>query len=92
MLLHPDSDASRAELQDAYADYRRAMTAWRSAAKAGDAESTERTTDRLLVARVRLYRCLLATGWAPPAAVEVQLERDVALVAAPTDFDALLCS
>lgn len=91
MLLH-DDDATRAALQDAYAEYRAAMTGWRAAAKVGHKDTTERTTDRLLAARVRLYRCLLATGWAPPPAVEVQLDRDAALVAAPSDFDALLCS
>jgi hypothetical protein len=82
-----DTDA---ELRHAYEDYRAAMTAWRAAAKAGNPDTTQRMADRLLEARVVLYRCLVATGWEPPAAVEVQLDRDVALVSAPTDFDALL--
>lgn len=77
-------------LARAYAEYRSAMRSWRSAAKAEHAESEERAADRLLTARVVLYRCLLATGWHPPAAVEVQLDRDVALVEAPQDFEALL--
>lgn len=85
-------DLAEIELRGAYEDYRAAMTSWRAAAKAGHAEATERTAARLLNARVVLYRCLVATGWSPPAAVEVQLDRDAALVAAPTDFDALLVS
>lgn len=87
-MLHTDQD--RDELERAYAEYRTAMSGWRASAKAAHPEATERAADRLLVARVALYRCLLATGWTPPPAVEVQLDRDAALVAAPADFDALL--
>lgn len=83
---NPAEDALRA----AYEDYRAAMTSWRAAAKAGNADTTEHFAERLLRARVVLYRCLVATGWTPPAAVEVQLDRDVALVEAPADFEALL--
>lgn len=83
-------DPATAELASAYQEYRGAMTAWRAAGKAGDAGTAERAADRLLLARVELYRRLVATGWSPPHAVEVQLDRDAALVAAPADFDALL--
>jgi hypothetical protein len=83
-------DPAEVELRGAYEDYRAAMTSWRAAAKAGNPEATERTAERLLNARVVLYRCLLATGWAPPAAVEVQLDRDAALVGTPADLEALL--
>ena len=83
-------DRSQDELARAYTAYRAAMAGWRAAAKAGNAESAERAADRLLHARVDLYRRLVATGWTPPPAVEVQLDRDVALVEAPTDFEALL--
>lgn len=78
------------ELDGAYAEYRGAMTGWHAACKAAHPETTERAAERLLQARVDLYRCLLATGWEPPHAVEVQLDRDAALVAAPRDFDELL--
>lgn len=88
--MNAPGEDSQAALTAAYAEYRSAMSSWRSAAKAGNAELTEPAADRLLHARVELYRCLLATGWAPPPAVVVQLDRDVALVEAPTDFDALL--
>ena len=85
-------DAADAQLRRAYEDYRTAMTCWRSAAKAGDPGTAQRHAEKLLLARVVLYRSLLATGWDPPRAVEVQLDRDVALVDAPADFDALLVS
>lgn len=77
-------------LRTAYADYRAAMTGWRSAAKAENAAVAEAAAERLLQARVTLFRALVATGWAPPAALSVQLERDAALLASPADFDALL--
>jgi hypothetical protein len=77
-------------LESAYEQYRAAMRSWRAAAHAGDPACTERAADRLLHARVELYRHLVATGWTPPHAVEVQLDRDAALVAAPADFEALL--
>lgn len=89
VALH-DDDATQAELARAYAGYRAAMTGWRAASKAGDAETAERAADRLLQARVELYRSLVASGWQPPPTVVVQLDRDAALVAAPSDFDALL--
>ncbi len=83
-------DDPQAELASAYEAYRSAMRTWRAAAGAGHAETTERAAELLLAARVTLYCSLVATGWSPPAAVEVQLERDVELVSAPTDFEALL--
>lgn len=83
-------DRAHAELHDAYQDYRTAMSAWRAAAKAGSAAGTEATAERLLHARVRLYRTLVATGWGPPPAVGAQLERDAALIETPEDFDELL--
>ena len=89
MALH-DATPTQTELDRAYADYRAAMTGWRAASKAGHVETSERAAERLLQARVDLYRSLLATGWEPPADVVVQLDRDAALVAAPRDFDALL--
>ena len=87
-----DQDSEQAELQQAYAGYRAAMAAWRAAAKARGGATTDEMDDRLLQARVTLYRALVRTGWDPPDAVEVQLERDIALVEAPQDFDALLAS
>ncbi|MCW2680896.1 MAG: hypothetical protein JWM62_2297 [Frankiales bacterium] len=85
-----DEDPTQVELDGAYAEYRAAMTGWRAASKAGHVETTERAAERLLHARVVLYRSLVASGWDPPADVEVQLDRDVALVEAPADFKALL--
>lgn len=83
-----DRGSSEAQLQRAYARYRAAMTAWRAAAKA--TASTDEADERLLQARVELYRALVGTGWQAPADVTVQLERDVALVEAPSDFEAIL--
>jgi putative intracellular protease/amidase len=91
-VLHAENGNPDVELRSAYEAYRAAMTSWRAAAKAGNPDTTQAMADRLLEARVVLYRSLVATGWEPPAAVEVQLDRDVALVSAPTDFDALLVS
>jgi hypothetical protein len=85
-----EANTRQAELQDAYEHYRSAMRSWRSAAKAGNAEATERAAELLLTARVTLYRSLLATGWVPPQAVEVQLDRDAALLDAPAEFDPML--
>lgn len=78
------------QLDRAYAAYRGAMTRWRAACKAGHAETTERAVERLLQARVELYRRLVATGWEAPPDVVVQLDRDAALIAAPKDFEPLL--
>ena len=83
-------DPSKVELHNAYQEYRRAMSSWRAASKAESILAAETAADRLLQARVALYRSLLATGWQPPPAVTVQLERDAALLEAPQDFDALL--
>jgi hypothetical protein len=66
------------------------MTSWRTAARVGNVEATEHAADRLLNARVALYRSLVATGWCPPPAVEAQLDRDAALVATRLDFAELL--
>lgn len=77
-------------LAAAYAEYRSAMTSWRAASKAEAPAASETATERLLRARVRLYRELLAAGWGPPPEVGAQLDRDVALVEAPEDFDTLL--
>lgn len=85
-----ERDAAKDRLHAAYQEYRSAMTAWRAAAKAESTEAGERQADRLLHARVALYRTLVETGWVPPPAIGVQLDRDVALVDAPQDFDALL--
>jgi hypothetical protein len=80
------------ELQRAYQEYRAAMAAWRAASRAGKREQVDAAAERLLVARVSLYRTLVDTGWEPPAAVAVQLDRDVALVDVPEDLEALLSS
>ena len=85
-----DADRIQAELQSAYEEYRSAMTAWRSAVKAGSSTGTDATMERMLRARVALYRALLAAGWDAPAPVAHQLERDAALLEAPADFDALV--
>lgn len=83
-----DPGTRQVELQRAYAEYRAAMAAWRAAAKATG--STDDADERLLQARVTLYRALVGTGWVAPAGVEVQLERDIALVEAPSDFESVL--
>ena len=88
----PNGVRAEAELQRAYQDYRDAMRSWRAAAQAESTEAGERAAERLLVARVALYRSLVATGWVPPHTVEVQLDRDAALLAAPEEFDRMLAS
>lgn len=85
-----DRTGREAELQRAYAEYRAAMTAWRAADKAN--ATTDATDERLLQARVQLYRALVGTGWVAPAGVTIQLERDIALVEAPRDFEAVLAN
>lgn len=77
-------------LKAAYTGYRSAMAAWRTASKAQRTDVIEAAAERLLQARVTLYRALVDTGWTPPPALGTQLERDAALLEAPTDFDALL--
>jgi hypothetical protein len=80
----------RMELQQAYQEYRVAMAAWRAASPTAAREQVDRAAERLIAARVTLYRSLVATGWEPPAAVAVQLDRDIALVDVPEDLEALL--
>lgn len=84
------ADPLQRALARSYAEYRRAMTAWLAAAKVGHAGTSEQAAERLLHARVGLYRALVDTGWSPPPGVMAQLDRDVALVEAPADFEALL--
>ena len=91
-VSQPGRDETQRQLQAAYQHYRVAMASWRFTAKAGSAETTEHAADVLLSARVALYRSLLATGWVPPHDVEVQLDRDAALLAAPEEFDRMLAS
>lgn len=74
-------------LQAAYAEYRQAMAGWRSAAKAENLRVAEAATDRLLQARVLLFRALVDSGWAPPAPLAAQLERDAALLETPDAFE-----
>lgn len=90
--MTPAPAQSPEQLEAAYAAYRSATTAWRAAAGVGHQETVDRAADRLLHARVALYRCLTAAGWGPPRPVVVQLERDAALLEAPEDFDALLAT
>ncbi|MEX2291390.1 MAG: hypothetical protein WD794_13835 [Mycobacteriales bacterium] len=78
------------ELQAAYQRYRSAASAWRSASKAQSAQTCEAAAERLLHARVGLYRLLVASGWGPPAGVGAQVERDAALLEVPGDLEALL--
>ena len=87
-----DQPRAQAELHASYQAYRSAMATWRAASKAGHPETTERAADSVLVARVALYRSLLATGWEPPHEVEAQLDRDVALLAAPAEFEKMLAA
>lgn len=84
------ADPVQDELSCAYAEYRSAMSGWRAAAKAGSPRVGELAADRLLQARVTLYRALVASGWGPPPGVSAQLERDAALIETPDDFEALL--
>lgn len=88
-MLQIDREPDQGELQSAYSEYRSAMAAWRSAVTA-DSSRTEAATERMLHARVALYRALIVAGWQPPAGIAQQLERDAALVETPEDFDALL--
>ena len=76
---------SEAELDAAYQAYRSAMTTWRGASKAGHPEASDAAADRLLHARVALYKALIGTGWGPPPEVQKQIERDAALIAVPVD-------
>jgi hypothetical protein len=81
------------ELDEAYQDYRSAAAAWRAAATARTrAAYVDDSAERLVRARVRVYDVLTASGWQAPPEVRAQLERDRALVAVPTDLDALLAS
>lgn len=80
------------DLEQAYADYRSATTTWRAASTAGHPDLVERAAERLLAARVTLYRALTDAGWGPPEPVVIQLERDAALVEAPDDFEHLLAT
>jgi hypothetical protein len=77
-------------LQGTYAEYRAAMAGWRSAAKAENVAVAEAAAERLLQARVLLFRALVDSGWTPPAPLAAQLERDAALLATPDDFEAVL--
>ena len=83
-------DRTQQTLHGAYAEYRAAMSAWRAADRSDDGRVVEAADERLLCARVALYRALVDSGWSPPAGLTAQLERDAALLAAPDDFDALL--
>ena len=83
-------DLTQRTLHGAYAEYRTAMAAWRAASRSDDGPVAEAADERLLSARVALYRALVDSGWSPPAGISAQLERDAALLAAPEDFDALL--
>lgn len=85
-----DADPVEVELHRAYQEYRSAMAAWRSATKVGSTSGTDATTERMLRARVALYRALVATGWSAPAPVAHQIERDAALLEAHAGFDAVL--
>lgn len=78
------------ELEQAYQDYRVAMAAWRAASQARVPALVDEAGDRLIAARVGLYRALVGTGWQAPPAVAVQLDRDIALVDVPEDLEALL--
>jgi hypothetical protein len=84
-----EDDPTQIGLRHAYEEYRAAAAAWRAAAKIERSAAGEHAAQRLLTARVTLYRTLVATGWEPPHAVEVQLDRDAALVAAPAEFEEL---
>lgn len=83
-----EADPAQVELHSAYQEYRSAMAAWRAAVKAGSSSTTDASTERMLRARVALYRALLATGWTAPAPVAHQLERDAALLDATNNVDA----
>lgn len=85
------SSTATDDLQAAYDVYRAASQAWRSVAAGGPASPrVDSCAEQLLLARVRLYEALAATGWEAPPTVEVQLERDRALASVPQDLEALL--
>lgn len=78
------------DLHVPYREYRTAMAGWRAAARAEDRAASDAAADRLLQARVTLYRALVTSGWGPPPGLSAQLERDAALIDTPDDFEALL--
>jgi len=77
--------AEEAALDAAYEEYRVACLALRARHLISDEGA-----DRVVRARVALCRQLVLTGWAPPAPVRIQLERDEALLATPQITDELL--
>lgn len=83
-------DLTQRTLQAAYAEYRSAMAVWRAVSRSDARPASEAADERLLAARVGLYRALVDSGWTPPPGLTAQLERDAALLEAPEDFDALL--
>ena len=83
---HPE-----AELEAAFAAYKRAAAAWRvAAASRVRTAHVDDCAERLVRARVTLYELLTATGWQAPAPVTAQLDRDRALVQLPEDLEQLL--
>lgn len=82
---------TEAELEAAFAAYKRAVAAWRVAASARVRTAhVDDCAERLVRARVTLYELLTATGWQAPGTVTAQLDRDRALVGLPEDLDQLL--
>ena len=85
------SSTATDDLQAAYDVYRAASRAWRSAAAGGVRSAhVDTCAEQLVLARVRLYEALSATGWEAPPAVVLQLERDRALTSVPDDLEALI--
>lgn len=79
------------DLENAFAAYKSASTAWRAAsATRARTPHVDLCAERLVRARVHLYELLTAGGWEAPPQVSLQLERDRALVALPDDLEALL--
>lgn len=82
---------AEAELETAFAAYKRAVAAWRVASSARvRATHVDDCAERLVRARVVLYDLLTAGGWSAPEHVGAQLDRDRALVGLPEDLEQLL--
>jgi hypothetical protein len=72
--------ANDAVLERLFTRYRRALADNRTA---GPATRSLATAEAVLEARVVLFEHLVATGWAPPPAVERQLALDALLLEQP---------
>ena len=73
------ANAAGGDLAVAYDNYRAACTALRARHLISDSAA-----EHVVRTRLQLCRALIADGWVPPAAVQVVMARDEALLAVPT--------